>query len=404
MRNAIVNRITRKTPISIERELSLFHPDCTPLRRRETSRFLNSLRPKLQQESPRFDAVAEVAGNSFEFQIGFSTPETIVRDMELVHRIVINESKKAGLLMIGISPPSAPLDFLEFFTTRAFPEIKSLLAPTNSIHIHVGGTSEEELIRRYTLGNMFVPNILDISQSSVVNGIKRGRAYHIVQFMNTIPEILAQPWIIRSFAEYYEKLENAREAAQQRIITHANGSIGPLCAEFPKFAQLDAGRIKLLQLTPDKVFHLARLRPDLVCEEMGLMGSVEFRAIDGQATLERDLAMIELVIGMQGFLESKMDKTALSTSEVEVIMQTMQHIAYTPISESGRITFILRAMDGFEEMGLDITRLQGLTANASENYYDNYRIKDVVRSKYIAEHMMSDENIISTAAEQYMGA
>lgn len=287
--------ITPNHPISVEREFSVFHEDTSPLTKKEMTKLIALLNSKLDN---KYRVVREVAGNSFELKISFSTVSELENDITHVYRVIAKEGIRHHFLILGISPPIISSEFNEFFTTEAFPDVRELLAKANSIHLHLGGYSESELITLYNASNKISPMLLDISQSSIVEDMERGRAVILLKFFELIPEVLSIPWIIRSFDDYYSALEVARVMVEEYINVHSNGNMLRLCKHYPSFAKMDGNTVRILRLTPDKVFHFGRLRPDMETKSKGLKGSVEIRSIDGQSNILGDIALIHLALGM----------------------------------------------------------------------------------------------------------
>ncbi|MDD5022646.1 MAG: hypothetical protein PHU63_00565 [Candidatus ainarchaeum sp.] len=382
--------ITRTTPISIEREFSLFHPDARAASRATTNRFIESLRSRLEQGKGRYQVVGEVAGNCFEIKICFSNIERVEGELREAYRAALLEAQRYNLLILGISPPSIPNEFNEFFTTKAFPAVKGFLGKTNSIHIHVGGYSEQELVLRYRVGNMLAPLLLDLSQSSIVEGIERGRAVSLSRFVQGVPQVLTTPWTIRSFSEYYQMAELARREVEEYIRKNGNGNAEVLCRDYPAFARMNGNGIEILQISPDKIFHFARLRPDMKVQEKGLRGSVELRTLDGQATIGRDLGMIEVALGSLAHLERYDTGEALNETDIRGIERDI-YDATQPwnISRIGRAMELIRNA----RMGLGILEIEG------KHIPEVSRV--VISPGYEEYAHMSDRQIVLHSAEQF---
>lgn len=389
-----VQPLNVRTPISIEREFSLFKPDSTPLSRAETQTFIRTLQGRLSQvQGRRYEVVEEVAGNSFEVKICFSTPAEIRGDMLYTYRVVADEVRRQRLLILGISPPFAPTECNEFFTTIAFPATRGLLAPTNSIHIHIGGYSQEELTRRYRIGNIIAPLLLDISQASVIDGEPRGRAVRINRFLNTVPRILGQPWSFADQDSYSVRLENSREVVEGVIRAQEEGAIHTILAKYPGFTRRNGHGFELHQLTADKIFHLARIRFDKLDLERGLAGSVEIRALDGQHTIEEDLAMIQLVLGALAYFERMYSRVSLNDEEIEQILRSLEFINNGPLEREQRMELFANALNGTRRLSIGFGNLPRVASIIDTPPY----------MRYLRERR-SPEAIVNSAARDFMSA
>ncbi len=384
------DRIHSRTPISIEREFSLYHLDNTPVSRSTTRRFIRTLEDKLKKATGTFEVVEEVAGNSFELKACFSNPLEIRYDLIDAYLVANAEARRRGIQIMGISPPTNSEEFNGFFTTLAFPTTKSVIGATNSIHIHIGGENERELLVRYRLANIIAPLILDMSQSSLFEGEERGRANNILHFLRQLPIELSEPWAISSFKEFESRMDEARIAVQDYILEHGNGNVPELCSNYPEIARINGHGFEMIKLTPDKLFHLARLRPDKKAEERGLIGSVEIRTIDGQATVQRDLALIELTIGLLAYMETRAIETKLGSEEIQKIIANTRMASFSPnqARKEHALRLIAYADDGMEEIGLETVHL--------------YELYDMIeRPPYLDYSNLNQEKVISRATKQF---
>lgn len=295
--------LVRGTPISVEREFALFHrSDCTPLFRKETDALIQNLTFALSRSKIRTEVVGEVAANSIEVKICFSNIARIISDLEEVYHIVAETLRASGVYIIGTSQPdshaAAEGELTRFMTIDVFQAETRMFAPTNSIHMHFGVRDEEIGIALYNAGNRIAPLSLAFSQCSVIDGKPRGRAAFMYDLLSGFPPELAVPWVLQSFADFTNGLERARAAVEQVVRDMHRDYISILAERYPAFICPD-GKVKTL--SPDKIFHPARLRPDKSVPEMGLFGSVEFRTIDGQPTMGLDISQICMAIGLLAY-------------------------------------------------------------------------------------------------------
>jgi len=369
------NHLNAKTPVSVEREFSLFHSDARPASRTTTNGFMAALSSRLETSSRRYDVVEEVAGNSFEVKVCFSNAREISTDLRRAYEEIRALVMERGLLVSGISSPVHAGEFNDFFTTMAFPLTKNFLGRTNSTHLHIGGETEAELVSRYNAASLLAPTLLDISQSSIMDGNERGRAVQIARFLDAIPSEMALPLMIRDFDSFESGLEMARQAAERTIRSTINGNAGYLCSRFPGLTRMNGNGFELLRLTPDKLFSLARLRPDKKSSEYGLAGSVEIRSIDGQATLERDIAMIHLALGALMHAESNLEDGALSEDAISHISSYIGSIARNSMDSArqARALEIMRnAAQGLAQLGLGTESLEAVRLMVERPPYLNY--------------------------------
>ena len=369
------NSLNAKTPVSVEREFSLFHSDARPASRTTTNSFMAALSTRLETANRRYEVVEEVAGNSFEVKVCFSNARKISTDLRRAYEEIKTLVMERGLLLSGISSPVHAGEFNDFFTTMAFPLTKNFLGRTNSTHLHIGGETEEELVSRYNAASLLAPTLLDISQSSIMDGNERGRAVQIARFLDVIPREMALPLIIRDFGSFESGLESARRAAEQMIRSTINGNAEYLCSRFPGLTRMNGNGFELLRLTPDKLFSLARLRPDKKSSEYGLAGSVEIRSIDGQATLERDIAMIHLTLGALAYAESNLANGALTGEAIGDISSYIRSIARSSMdaARTARAQETMRnAAEGLAQLGLGTESLDAVRQMVDRPPYLNY--------------------------------
>lgn len=360
--------LTATTPLSLEREFALFHGrDYSPISRKETESFGARLRARLELPGSSLrgmnEVVGEVAGNSLEMKVCFSSPLRIRDDVKSAYRALAVEAAESGLIVIGASQPQKyDGEMNYFFTTKVFPDA-AVLAGANSIHLHFGAENDEEARRRYNTLNRAAPLMLAVSQSSVIEGRENGRAYLITRFMSVIPERMVTPWVLNSEGSFNEGMELARIQAEARLRMLPIEKQARIASDHPELVAMEDGSAKLLRLTPDKIFHLARLRPDKASEERGLVGSVEFRPIDGQVRMEHDLGMIELTLGLAAYNEAR-DGMVLNPSEINALMNALGEIPHRGIMALGGLQVIKSRLDiasaGLREMGLEAEYLDAV--------------------------------------------
>ncbi|GEM_PF-5277781 len=297
--------LNARTPISIEREFAVFHRKehgnaGRPLGREETRQVISTLAEELGcRVRRRTEVVEEVAPNSIEVKICLSTVAEIREDIERVYRVVGETIAKLGIIIIGISQPSTTDattgELAQFMTMDIFKESARQLAATNSLQMHIGVETERDGIELYNIGNRIAPLLLALSQCAVIDSHDRGRARLVRGFFENLPPAFANPWTLTCMADFERMLEVARGQVGEVVNTMSLEYRTLLAQRYPAFISPDG---HVLMVSPDKIFHLARLRPDKALPELGLWGSVEFRPIDGQATMQGDINLIERSLGL----------------------------------------------------------------------------------------------------------
>ncbi len=264
----VKTRIKNRT-ISIEREFRVNGWNA--------KEFIEKIKPKIKKTlkkkriKEKVILKEEVGLDSGEFVIAFS-------DLERLKKIypIISEIFKETTL---ISDPYKPEKINEFFTTILYPHTKKF-AGLNAIHIHINMENEKEMFKVYKNLNSIAPKILALSSTG-----KRHKILH--QIYSNMENELWIPQEISSLGEF-ERLK--KEIVEKiNFYLKENRTIkNKLIIKYPQFFY--RGRLK--KITPDKIFHYARVRPDL-----NGIGTVEFRAIDGQKNHLRDLAFIYISLG-----------------------------------------------------------------------------------------------------------
>ncbi|MDO8554297.1 MAG: hypothetical protein Q7S22_05795 [Candidatus Micrarchaeota archaeon] len=292
--------LARNTIISTEREFALFdRSGCAPLNRERTAAVIGRMKSVFEGLSIKTEVVEEVAANAIEVKVCFSTIGRLARDIAKVYEKVAQViAAESNVLIIGISQPTSwnfP-DFTHALSMDLFDHEVRLFGTINSLQAHIGVETEEAAVSLYNAASRMTSILLALSQSSTVDGQVRGRAQFIFDIANGLPSELVLPWKVRNFADFSEGMERARIQVQQRADELSHAEITVLHERYPSFVSPDG---KILRWTPDKLFHVgARLRPDKVAPEFGLCGSVELRPIDGQSTMQADLAQLEFALGL----------------------------------------------------------------------------------------------------------
>ncbi|HIH22604.1 TPA: hypothetical protein HA238_02665 [Candidatus Micrarchaeota archaeon] len=293
--------LRRDTTISTESEFALFDARGRPLGRRETEGTIERARNEFgsRMRWRQTEVVAEVAPNAIELKICFSTVAEIREDLAAAYRILGRIIAEMGIRIISTSQPTTSGAIGEglthFLSTDIFQKSAENLAATNSVQFHVGIESFDEGLAVYNAANRFASPILALTQCAVIDGRERGRAALVAEFFENLPSELANPWNMQSIGDYEKGMESARQRVEEIVQRMAPERIAELAVRYPTFVTTD-GRV--LQWTPDKIFQPARMRLDKEVPGMGLVGSVEFRPIDGQPTLQATIAAIELTLGL----------------------------------------------------------------------------------------------------------
>ena len=354
--------LSRITPISVEREFAFYHrSDCTPIRKAERGHLMAAFSEKLSGLSVKTEVVEEVAANSIEVKVCFSTLERLRDDIIRVYRVIAAVIRDSPFYIIGTSQPrssdAVSDEITHFFTTDVFNAEASFFAATNSLHLHIGAGNEESAVAIYNAGNRIASILLAMSQCTTIDGVERGRAHFVSNILGHFPRELVVPWQISTLKDFSLEVENARAAVERFIRTSVSADrLLILVSRYPEFISPDG---RLLKLTPDKVFHATRLRPDKSVPELGLIGSVEFRPLDGQATMQMDIAHIEFSLGLIAHMIARDRAHTISPSEAAMLNREMRAIpanGFGAIQWDGLISphgAYLDAYDGLETIGLD---------------------------------------------------
>jgi hypothetical protein len=182
-------------------------------------------------------------------------------------------------------PRHVPAGHNEYFTTLAFPSLVGSLVHANSMHIHFE-SGPGEALHAYRQMNALAPWFLLNSRE---RGAGTDRLAIVREFVREMGELLL-PQAIASPADYFAYMGEASAEVHRRL--HGNGNLTRAKAGFWNLFDAD-GRV---QLTPDKVFHPARYRPDLLLENGNV--SVELRALDGIGSPGRELDMLGTAIAV----------------------------------------------------------------------------------------------------------
>ncbi|VVC03807.1 Glutamate--cysteine ligase [Candidatus Bilamarchaeum dharawalense] len=366
--------IQRNTRVSLERELALFKPDSRPLNRTESAEFMATLQTRLgSQVERKTEVVEEVAPNAVEIKICLSTVGELREDVRRVYAVLAEVANECGVYVLGCSQPTTDgitHDTTHFMTLDVFKATIGPLAATNSLHLHFGGATDEELVAIYNAGNRIAPIMLAASQCAVIDGRERGRANSVRDFFSSLPPALAAPWTISNREDFENGVRSAIKAVEMQIGAFSPEYLAVLASRYPDFIGAD-GRMK--KLSPDKIFHPTRLRFDKVLPELGLVGSAEFRPIDAQPTLSRDLAILELAIGLL-IHETAYNPAPLSREEIGQIMHSMANVADFGMGAimwnglSNEYVAKVRAMEALMGIGLTPQSLHtfGIDGGASE--------------------------------------
>ena len=293
--------LRRDTVFSTESEFALFDARGRPLGRKETGDVIERARNEFGSKMRwrQTEVVEEVAPNAIELKICFSTVAEIREDLAGAYRIMGRLIAQLGIQIIATSQPTTRGAIGEglthFLSTDIFQRSAMDLAATNSIQFHVGIGNFDEGAAIYNAANRFAAPVLALTQCAIIKGRERGRTSLMAEFFENLPPELANPWNMREAGDYAKGMEAARQRVEEIVRRMTPERISELAARYPTFVTAD-GRV--LQWTADKIFQPARMRLDKAVPGMGLIGSVEFRPIDGQPTLQATIAAIELAIGL----------------------------------------------------------------------------------------------------------
>ncbi len=271
--------------ISIEREFLLYD--------RNTRRPANELqRMNLQTELNvrGIEAVREVADNVLELKISFIRNGDCTKRMFNAFNTLYTLAEEQSLLVSPISSPHfIPIRSDAFFTTSVFPSLSNF-SQTTSMHVHIGVNNEEDMFSLYR-------RLFSISESALdrtgvlIDGV-HVRRNMLERASSEIPSLLATQLNINSVIEYESLM---RIAAGEVDVTIPAELRRQLIQRHPDM--FVNGVVDMM--TPDKVFTYVRVRPDLSNDEF--FGSVEFRALDGQPTFQRDLQLALMVQRDNGY-------------------------------------------------------------------------------------------------------
>ncbi len=391
--------LTRTTPISTEREFALFdRRGCAPLSRERTAAVMGKIRSALEGLQIRTEVVEEVAANAIEVKICFSTIGRLARDIAKVYNKVAQViSAESNVLFIGISQPTSwdfP-DFTHVLSMDLFDHEVRLFGTINSLQAHIGVETEEAGASLYNAASRMTSILLALSQSSTVDGQVRGRAQFIFDIANGLPSELVLPWKVRNFADFSEGMERARIQVQHRANELSHAEIAVLHERYPSFVSPDGA---ILRWTPDKLFHVgARLRPDKVAPEFGLCGSVELRPIDGQSTMQADLAQLEFALGLLAHYISTGRDGVLTAHDLGDLLPSIADVARRGLSGahwngvSDAHTALRAAIEGLGTIGIEPKHVLNMPLDGGE-------------AQFAEVHGMTPEQIIRLNHDRFMAS
>jgi len=212
--------------------------------------------------------------------------------------------------------------------------------------------------------------------------------------LNAVPRILGHPWSFADSESYSARLENSREVVEGVIRAQELASVKAILSRYTRFTSMNGHGFELHQLTPDKIFHLARIRFDKGDQERGLVGSVEIRALDGQHTIEEDIAMIELVVGALAHFERVCSRIALNDGEIEQILRSLELINNGPLGREQKINLFTNALEGARGLGVGFGELPRVASIIDTPGY----------IRYTGNGTRSNEAIVHSAHGEFMGA
>ena len=271
--------------ISLERELALWKGG-KPLGPDETETF----RALIERHKGAVEGLSctdrEVAYNSVEIKFSLIGKDSFRASLIQARCEIERLASERGYSVIWTNQPLHKVQgHNEYFTTMAFPELVAFLVHGNSLHIHFE-TGPEDAFRAYRQMNALAPWFILNSRhrNSVIDRVDLVRA-----FRGCMGELFL-PQLFTSDAEYSEYMARSSETVQKRLME--SGNYDKARAMFGRMFPADGH----ISLTPDKVFHPARYRPDLLLPNGNL--SVEFRGLDGIPEQQRELSMVETAVAV----------------------------------------------------------------------------------------------------------
>lgn len=268
--------------ISLEREIAVWKGR-KPLDGQETADF----KDRIDQAKNLVEGLTctdrEVAANSIEMKFSLIQKESAGASLTSARREIGRLASEAGYTAFWTNQPRhTPSGHNEYFTTLAFPSLVELFIHGNSIHVH-NEVEAARAIHAYRQMNALAPwFIMSSRQPTEID-----RLHMVAEFRDSMRELML-PQDLHSMDDYNEYMRMA-SGTILRILAD-NGNLAKAMGLFP--GMFPDGRD--IALTPDKVFHPARFRPDLMLPNGNI--SVEFRALDGIGTLAREIELVETAV------------------------------------------------------------------------------------------------------------
>jgi len=272
--------IERRARISIEREVALWKGG-RPLSAQATARFKDMLDSR-KDELGASCIDREVAQNSIEAKFSLISKESAASTLRRFRQGLERIAGAHGIEVCWTNQPNhAPSGHNEYFTTLAFPSLVDTFVHANSVHIHFE-VSPEDAMNAYRQMNAIAPWFI-VNSSHFGGG--RGRLEMLGEFVRRFGD-LAIPQDFRSIGEFASYMADMSSGLERMM--GFGGALDEAMERFPHMFDQD-GR---LALTPDKIFHPARIRPDLRLPNGNI--SLEFRALDAMADIESEISMVLL--------------------------------------------------------------------------------------------------------------
>ncbi|MEW6721820.1 MAG: hypothetical protein AB1324_01005 [Candidatus Micrarchaeota archaeon] len=265
--------------ISIEREIALWKGG-RPLGHAGTDAF----RKLIDRNAGNIEGLSctdmEVAKNSIEMKFSLVEKSAAAGCISSARAEIARLAHAEGVDIFWTNQPGhAPEGHNEYFTTLAFPSLVSALVHANSMHIHFE-TGPDAALHAYRQMNALAPWFLLNSREA---GAGTDRLAIMREFIREMG-VLLLPQDFSSRSDYFAYMGECSRDVHRRL--QDNGNL--LRAKAGFWRLFDAGG--MVQLTPDKVFHPARYRPDLMLENGNV--SVELRAIDGIGGMGKELDVL----------------------------------------------------------------------------------------------------------------
>lgn len=308
--------------VSLEREFSLWRQG-RPLSRAEAGRFKD--RVEARKDDMGISCLdSEVAVNSLEAKFSLIEKKSCALHLRRLRRGVEQLAGEEGVKICWTNqPPHSAVVYNEYFTTIVFPRTVNSMIHTNSLHMHLE-VEPENAVHAYKEMNLLAPSII---RESTARGGGYERNSMIADLVMELGEMFL-PQDIMSMDDYSRYMERMSVETERRM--QREGTLVKAIVQYPHM--FPDGR---LRLTPDKIFHPARLRPDLELPNGNI--SLEFRAIDGVGNVADEIRIAERVINaFDQIVEGKGSDTSIETARTYLANSNVHAFSVgVPLQEEG---------------------------------------------------------------------